>query len=223
MKRQTYAPTNKRPVKKYKPKPQSFSRQIGAAAPYRPAPEKKNIDIGTALLSLSRVLGTWQINLINGITQGTTANQRVGRKITLESVMVRFYAIASTGNGIAPNIRWMLVYDREPDGSVPLPAPTILTEDSINGVNNIVEGDRFMILHDEYQQRADSGCSTYEPAGKFFKKFSPPLEMTYDNVATGTIADISKGALYIMACTIADAHATATQFRYLSRVRYTDV
>lgn len=192
-----------RPFKR--PRQQSFAKQIGAVASDT-APEKKNVD-GAGTLT-GAAAGTWSpVTLVNGIAQGATANTRIGRRVTIKSMLVRWHSISV---GV---VRWMVVYDHAPNGA--LPAITdILTTDSFNGPMNLINNDRFMVLHDEVVNFTN-GTSA---AGKWNYK-RQPLQMQYTNAATGVIADITTGAIYMMA-----VHNTGTVAVVFSvRTRFTDL
>jgi len=185
---------------------QDFAHQIGAVA-VAGAAEKKNLDIGpTALASAGTAWSA--VTLVNGIAQGSTANTRIGRRVTLTKFFIRWNATAT-----AACSRFIVVYDHAPNGALPV-ITDILTVDSINGVNNLVNNDRFMILHDEHINYQASGLPT---SGKWVYK-GKPLQMVYTNAATGVIADINVGAIYVITCGTA-----ATTLNFLSRVRYTDM
>lgn len=195
------------PKKRQRPQSQTFARQIGAVASTT-APEKKNVD-GSATIT-SAAATTWSaVTLVNGIAQGTTANTRIGRRVTISKLFVRWH-VTST----ASVARWMVVYDHAPNGS--LPAITdILTVDSFIGVNNLINNDRFLILHDEI---VNQQAASVPVGGKWIYK-GQALQQQYTNAATATIADITTGAIYIMV--VGSAASTALGFTF--RTRYTDM
>lgn len=195
-----------RPLKRSR----SFANQIGAVASVS-APEKKNVDGGGPGTLTGAAANTWSaVTLVNGITQGATANTRVGRRVTLISFLMR-WAVSNTN---APT-RIMIVYDHAPNGA--LPAITdILTFDGFTAVNNLINNDRFIVLHDEIVNLLQS--STIFGGKTFIKR--QPLQMQYTNAATGTIADITTGAVYIMACSIS---GVAANVQYTFRTRFTDL
>lgn len=224
-------PKNRAPYKKPRYNSRaSLARQIGAAAPTRLAIEKKAVDVNSAPTIGNGA--TWSGPfLLNGISQGTGVQQRVGRKTTLKSLMMRWNC--GDGASFQRIWRWALVYDREPQGALPV-ALDIFSLDSINGLNNLDNSDRFMILHDEYPVEKNGYIATFgggtagtvnpvNYAGKHYVKFpGNGLECTWSNAATGLIADCHTGALYIMFVTQASASGTMT-FNYNARTRFTDL
>lgn len=188
----------------------SFANQIGAVASIN-QPEKKNVDGGGPGTLTGAAANTWSpVTLVNGIAQGATANTRIGRRVTLVSFLMR-WAVTNT----AGSTRLMIVYDHAPNGA--LPAITdILTLDAFTGVNNLINNDRFMVLSDEIINL--NVASAYMGGKTFIKRQA--LQMQYTNAATGTIADITTGAVYIMACSIG---GTAASVQYTFRTRFTDL
>lgn len=192
-----------RPFKR--PRQQSFAKQIGAVA-FTGAPEKKNVD-GAGTLSGAGA-GQWSpVTLVNGIAQGATANTRIGRRVTLTSMLVR-WSLASN----VPQVRFLVIYDHAPNGALPAIAD-ILTSDNYLAPMNLINNDRFMVLHDEnINQMGGAGM-----AGKWVYK-RQPLQMQYTNAATGVIADITTGAIYLLAANIGTASMV-----FSVRTRFTDL
>ena len=56
---------------------------------------------------------------INCIPQGTANWERVGSKIVVRSIRVRFVSLLMGTNPVSSTFRWMLVYDRQPGGAFP--------------------------------------------------------------------------------------------------------
>jgi len=200
--------TTERPFKR--PRQASFARQIGAVASDS-APEKKNIDISTAITAAGATQWTLP-TLINGIAQGATANNRVGRRLVIKSVLVRF---ALQPGAAALTVRWMLIYDHAPNGA--LPAITdILTIDAFTAPMNLINNDRFMVIHDEV---LNGMVAATQIGGKFYRRFTPGMQNQWTNAATGTIADITTGAFYVLAC----SQVGSAVMTFTSRIRFTDL
>lgn len=200
-----------RPLKRQRSQ-RSFATQIGATGSLM-TPEKKNLDrtdviIGTNIWSPLYHLST--------ITQGTGPNNRLGRRVTLRSILIRCYAIPSGSNWL----RWMVVYDHAPNGVLPL-ITDILTIDDVNAPNNLVYNDRFMILHDNLTQN-QSDINTPTPF-KLYMKLGPGgkgLQMQFTNGTSGSIADVTTGAIYIACCGSASGNCSLD---FTSRIRFTDL
>lgn len=198
-------PAVERPFKR--PRQQSFAKQIGAVGSF--SPEKKNQDVTGAPASVGTAWSA--LTLLNPIVQGTGVNGRIGRRLNMVAFHIRATVTTSSAAG---NARWMVVYDHAPNGA--LPAITdILVVDNINSPTNLNNNDRFMILHDELINAP--GFSTQIIATKWFRKFPQGLQSIWTNAATGTIADITSGAVYVMC-----VGSAATTFTFYSRIRYID-
>lgn len=184
-----------------------------------PNVERKNIDVGgPGTLTLVAGSAAWTAGtLLNPIAQGTTANQRVGRKVTMLSVMIRYaVALASTSTGGSP-IRFKVVYDKQSNGAAPA-ITDIVTVDTFTAPNNLDNSDRFVTLIDKITAPISAGSETSVAA---VEKASMSLETMFTGTA-GAIANILSGSVYIFAAqdsAIATANAT---FSYISRIRFTD-
>lgn len=186
-----------------------FARQIGAVA--KPgAPEAKNLDQAMALAAVGAAYQWSALTLLNSIPQGNTAVTRIGRRVTITKLVIRW-------RFGGPYCRFTVIYDHAPNGALPAITDIFVIND-INGVNNLINNDRFMILHDEYIVSANGQSSSADSmAGKWVYK-GPPLQNQWTNAATGTIADITTGAIYVAVATT----STASVWTAYARVRYTD-
>lgn len=175
-------------------------------------PELKNYDVSGSCGIL--VTNGWsELDCINIIPNGSSATTRVGRKVVLKSLLVRWVAATSTPD--VP-IRVLVIYDKNPDGSLPLIAD-VLSFDSFNAPMNLGNTDRFVILSDEITPTI-TGTPGTQKCGKLYKKLNLP-EMFLSS--TGVVADISTGAIYIM-CSLFPG-GVGQGIGYTARVRFTDV
>lgn len=208
------------------------ARQIGATE-RRNAVEQKQVDITNATLAIPSASAAWSsLELLNGIGTGVLTSQRVGRRVSLQKLAVRWIMSAANGLYYAP-FRIMVVYDKAPNGV--LPAITeILNANTMLGQVNLNNTDRFMILKDLYPcERGEQGYGAISiggvgaghngQAGKFTIKFNPPLQEQF-LLSNNLIADISTGAIYLMWCMTGSQTTSAGSFvlSFSSRVRYTD-
>jgi len=141
---------------------------------------------------------TGTITLIATIPQGTSVNQRVGKKVIIKSVQFRGYSrVGSTGT--TADGTNLVVYDRRPTGSLPA-ISDILDSASSASFNNDANSGRFQIL-----KRVDwvlTGNSATPATGNeilnadFYLKVGKPS--VFKAAGTGAIADISDGALYFV-------------------------
>jgi len=105
------------------------------------APEKKNVDLFTSDFWTSAT-GNWTITPINLIAQGTTAQQHVGRKAVMTSVLARGWLGLTAG---AYPVRIVLVYDKETNGAAPIATDIFQTNDSLAPMN-LANSDRFIVV-----------------------------------------------------------------------------
>jgi len=185
----------------------SFATQIGAVAS-KTAPEEKSLDQAFALTPTAAFQFS-ALQLLNPIPQGVSTAQRIGRRVVITKIVIRWRLVDAYS-------RFMVVYDHAPNGSLPL-ITDILNINDVNGVNNLANNDRFMILHDEYICSTNTNAVGGTMAGKWIYKRQPLINQ-WATVATGTIADITTGAIYA----IHAGPSTGAVLTCYARVRYTD-
>lgn len=165
--------------------------------------------------------------LLNGIGGGSNANQRVGRKVTLKSLMFRYrfsfdasvVGATATGGG---NLRILIVYDKQPNANFP-PVLSVLQNDFFNTMNNLDNRDRFVILADEYSDGI-SVNGTFSVTGKRYIKLNHEMVFNAGDNAD-SIGTIQTGAIYLMFAqtgTCIVDNASALDFSWASRIRYED-
>lgn len=199
-----------RPVKRRRTtSKKSFADTMGAVASSN-APEQKNYDLSVAVPAIAAAYQFSTVQLITGMAQGVGTGQRVGRRVVLTKMIIRWRQIGPQG-------RFCVIYDQQPNGVLPAITDIFDINDQ-NGLNNLNNSDRFMVLHDEYiiaQSIYDT--TTGVTAGKWVYK-REPLQQVWSGT-TGTIADLSTGAIYVV---WAGAAIVAGSFTYRSRVRFSD-
>ncbi len=154
-------------------------------------------------------------NLVT-VVQGAGIPNRIGNKIALKSLRFRA-SLAPTGNGAGQNIpyqtRFMIVYDRQPNGVYPLIGDilgditvnnTIQPGDYISSINP-ANFDRFIVLCDKMISIGQTqtgtlglGQTTESSIGidEFVKLKG--LETVFKTSTTGSpISDIATGAVYL--------------------------
>lgn len=206
-KKQLRTVPSKRNVKKtvIKKRPKSLMRETASNAL-----EKKTVDVSAAMGMLAASVAWSALTQINVIPQGTTGNQRVGRKVQMKSLYLR-----ANWNQC---IRMLVVYDRaSQNGSAVAPLITdILTADTNLAHKNLNNGERFVTLIDE--------TTIYEGATAVAAQYSESyrkidLSAIY-TATTGAAAELATGGVWIMFSN----PATATPVgNYYSRIRYTDI
>ena len=182
--------------------------------------------------SLSMVQNVVRVN------QGAGISQRIGNKIALKSLRLRF-GIELTGNtGTPPQLaRFMVIYDRQPNGTYPsagvilsnaTTAGTITNGTAYSSINPTLF-DRFIVLMDKtFIIGGDVNgptTATTEQKGFIIDEFIKlkGLETCFSgNTAGSPIADIQTGALYIVGLGDQTANTEAFFMAGMMRLRYYD-
>lgn len=137
---------------------------------------------------------TAQLQLCNGVAQGTTANTRLGRRIIMRSIMLRcVLAKAPTQTQESP-VRLMLVYDQQTNGTA-LTAAQVLQTDAIYGLTNLDNSNRFKILFDKHFKMGSVSDTSINY--RKFMKINLPVQ--FNSGSAGTVGDIQTGSVYILA------------------------
>lgn len=186
--------------------------------------ERKNIDKNVALNVSGNFTGNSLTPLvcINTSTAGAlAAGQRIGRNIMMRSILIRGNVtapITMTGTGY---FRFIVVYDRESNGSLPT-VLNILAQDTVWGVANLGNARRFKVLADfklehGLDENSNSGI-TYER----YIKCNLPVRYI-DGIGAGDYTDIVEGAVWVLTFLGGTTCAVlAPVFNMITRVRYDD-
>ena len=159
---------------------------------------------------------------LNCIPQGATSYNRIGTKVVIKSIK---FSTTFSMLGSAPTtgiVRWMIVYDRQPNGSFP-PISAILSENisTVPGLYtgvNMANRSRFLVLRDQ-TINFDVHLLQIKAVSTYIRT---NLETQFSST-TSTIGDITTGALYFIAFT--NTAAAANYFKNYSttcRIRYYD-
>ena len=173
-------------------------------------------------VSLATAIGaaTWTTpQLLNGLANGSDASTRVGRKVTLKSVLVRAsVALAPTSVGGSP-IRILVVYDKQANATAPA-VTDILLADAFTSQNNLSNRDRFVTVFDQVTDPL-SVQNNFSVNQVMFKRIN--METMFNAGSAGTIGDITSGSLYLLFAQNSGITVAAPTMIYRTRVRYTDV
>lgn len=186
-------------------------------------------DVGNSTLNCGLVTGHEPNDLVNGFTgimelncvrQGTNSYNRIGSKIFMESIEIKVpvtTTIANSSNSPAV-VRYMMVYDRQPNKAFPVLNDIIAVNDGAVSLAAGVKASnmsRFVVLFDEFFILDAAGG-----IGRFICEFIPiNLETVYGSNG-GTIADITTGSLLLVAYSNYNAAASFSPIN--SRLNYTD-
>ncbi len=163
---------------------------------------------------------------INLVPQGTTESTRIGRKINISSIQIHLTieAVETTDATQTDNIiRFMLVLDRQCNGSNPVWADVFETAD-IFTFHNLAKDMRFVILIDEvidmnHQIGAGNGTANDFPAHKEMRHYvlngNWPIE--FDSTV-GAITEIQSYNFMMMAVKTATTSVVNLEGR--TRIRY---
>lgn len=182
--------------------------------------EVKEVDVtGTAAIAFAST-DTWQAAgriLLNPLSQGTTNGTRIGSKVTLKDLTMRYNisrAFTDAGGMVA---RIVVFYDRKPAGAVPGATDIFETDNYLAPLNRGNAG-RFAILFDKFYEFDAQQRNAVE---KVYIKLNRTPKTDYGLGNAGDITDISKGALYVWA-NFGLQDTANSNFIYNSRVKYTD-
>lgn len=181
------------------------------------AMESKNVDVqllAAAVFPPATATGT--VTLLNGVAQGTTANQRIGRKLIMKSILMRIGVSkqpSTAGEGL---MRLLVIYDAQTNAAIPL-ATDILQINDISSPMNLNNSDRFKVILDKTWNIGSVDNTSYIRA--LYKKCK--LETKFNNGGGATVGDIQTGGLFALTYCTGLTTATVAGQVY-SRIRYYD-
>lgn len=187
--------------------------------------EKKYIDTTLTLSDPVPTTGSIYDSLVN-IAQGAGESQRVGRKVTVTAISLR-YEVAidntSTPSATEDGVRVILFHDAQTNG-VAASVTDILAAASYLSFNNLSNKERFKILSDKFHDVSctagawDGANDQFAAKGvtkSVYLRCEVPVEFSG---ATGAITEIRSNNLGVL---IISTKAKA-KFSGLVRVRYAD-
>lgn len=176
--------------------------------------EKKYLDTSISGATIP-IAASGSITLLNGVVQGTDANQRIGRKVTWESVLVRFVCRPNATTPLNSAYRIMLVVDKQANGAAPN-ITDIFETATFASPNAMANRARFVTLWDKKGVITTSNEAVTIEELFLRKKF----QTIYSGTAA-TIGSIASGALYLVlmgdVATVSGVLIAGT-----IRLRYTD-
>lgn len=166
---------------------------------------------------------TGTIALLNTVAQGTSVNQRVGKKIMLKSL--QFHGISVAGTTATINeVSFLIVYDKRPTGALPAITDILNTANTIS-FNNDANSGRFRIL--KRVDRQLIGNSTTPSTGDEARREDFYLNLrdlptTFKAAGTGAIGDQEEGSLLIVSVGNVAAGTAASTLAGAFRLRFVD-
>lgn len=206
--------------------------------------EKKSVDFVVTTQLFSTTLA---IALMNGIQQGTGAFNRIGRKVAWENMYLSgvLQTISQGVSSVQSLARSLVIYDRQPTGTLPVAADIFQDIDQAGtAVNtatcglNLNNKERFVILHSKrfLLPPTSSGIApansvySVDPFGtdvdSHIEKMINLSGLTTEYKSSSnpmTISDIATGAIYLVAFANGNASAAAEWNQLLkARLNYRD-
>jgi hypothetical protein len=167
---------------------------------------------------------TGSIALINTVGQGSSTNQRVGKRIMLKSLQGRG-RVSNNSTAAYNDVAILIVYDKRPTGTLPN-ITDILDTVSPSSFNNDDNSGRFQILKRWDLSLIGSAANNYTPISQYDISFFLDLKgkpQEFGSAGTGAIGDIEVGALYIVTLGATAAGTTAATYTSGFRTRFIDV
>lgn len=152
--------------------------------------------------------------LINGSVPGDTGESRDGQSIKMTSTLVR-YTVVVNGSATASVHRVIIFIDTQPNAATPAAGDILDTATNVLSPINITYGTRFKVLRDIIVH-VDS-TNKIRTVKKFIKLHS---HTKFNAGTAGTIADISRNALYMLH--MSSEATNVPTFDYFVRTRFID-
>lgn len=167
--------------------------------------------------------------LLNGVTQGTDWNNRIGRTFQMKSILFRFAirpnpASAASNSTLGPMVRVCVVYDSQANSLLAAKSDIFQSAADYKSPLNLANRDRFRILIDKtltmssYTMTAGS-LTAGDPRGSYMDVFRKVNLEVVNSGTSNVIGSIQTGALLL--CTITETNDYVQAEAYV-RVRFSD-
>lgn len=203
------------PIKRYAKR----TRRAAGAAAIVSLKELKFIDSAPANdPPLSAAFNT--VTILNTCIAGALATNRIGRKIRMENLFLRWgFNMAATSTGGSP-FRILIVYDKQTNTAAPA-ITSVLLSDDFDSPMNLSNRDRFIIVMDELTECIGTALQP-AIAGKRFVNLKG-LEVMYNTTEGGTVADITTGGLFLFVAQRGSIGTASPNFVSTCRVKFSDL
>ena len=206
--------------RKYRFGSSAFRRYNGSSS------EKKFLDVTQADFSVSATGSISDIG-VDLITQGSTANQRIGRKILLTDLYIRLHAYAPSSTALEHcAVRIMVILDKQCNGALPTQAD-ILAGTAFDNFRNLDQSHRFRTLFEKMITLNSTGITTNFDANVYTSPFQSRnifislrnlnIPIMYD-ASTGAIGDLVSNNLIVYT----HGHQSIVNISWKLRARYRD-
>lgn len=185
-----------------------------------------DLDIDDAALATAGAITQASCNII---VQGVTESTRIGRKVTIRSILWRYTivndAISNSGGTLAQDVVRVILYQDKQTNGAAATVLNILETANYQSFRNLTTTGRFNILMDRsvnLRNGSNAGNGTTNDYGevdqqyKFYKRCAIPIEYT---AATGAITEQTTNNLGVLI--IAKTAATVS-FDSKMRLRFSD-
>lgn len=128
-----------------------------------------------------------------GITQGTSAGQRIGNKIKLQGFDLIVNVLPDAGVGAYSGFcRMCVIHDKRSNGATGLTGTDVFTVNSVLGFQNPTNESRFTISNDMVHNIVSTSGTSAGPEGLFKIHIPAKSQIEYNSsaVTTGTLATI---------------------------------
>jgi len=189
--------------------------------------EKKWFDLGSTLSGFSNAVPS-QVVQLNLIPEGIDEQQRIGRKIHLESSALTFaweFPAPAAGEYVV-SCRMILVYDNQTNGTLPV-ITDFLETDSPLSYMNLNNSKRFRVIYDNYNMcgKGDNfdglsitGANGLQMYDRVYRRLDD--DCVYPGSAT---TNPNTGGYYLLVLTNGNLTVAAgLQVRVQHRLRFTD-
>lgn len=136
---------------------------------------------------------------LNAVPLGDDAIARDGRKILMKSLQYKLTAFASQAAGAPPQPRLAIVYDKNPNGLLPV-VTDIFQSSSGVALTNLNNRERFEVIHDNFaglkigHDPLIAGAAGYVFTSQWYGRLDHTT--VYGASGSGTQAGTQTGALY---------------------------
>jgi len=213
---------------------------IPAGAVLTRGAEIKTVDVPTKQVTMS---STPTIDMLNGIQEGSSFYNRVGRRIHMKSVAITGQVhITGNGAGTYEYCRILLIYDRQPNGANPAISDVLLTVDNQGNLSsdpfsglNMNNAERFLVLRDtRIDIPLNSGAALTQAVAAindYSCKTNIKMYVPLNNLEThykastnpAVIGDIATGSLLLITLGNVGASTAGFALNFSTRLRFTDV
>lgn len=164
---------------------------------------------------------TAQLFCMNGISEGNTYQTRVGSKVSIQSIEMRFYTQSIPFTGTDQVHRVFCFIDRQANGSMPAITDYLKSPNTL-AMRNLNSRKRFKTIMDRTYIVNAAPEPFDHKYNHVYIKFRKPIVTEYNSANTGTISDIVTNSL-IFGCIGNKADTLAGYLWATVRIRYTDI